>query len=167
MMTDDSPSITEPPWSSDVAGIIYAVNGRPGLTTVATLRDGANAETLAAAPDLLQALKDSMECLEQQFAKLPPCALRNAVLEARTFADTAIARARVGYPRELVREHPWTVNPQLPPSELEANGLLLAAAEDLWDGAMKAYAALAGHVDNIEVVGSLSKAIARTNRVIR
>jgi hypothetical protein len=48
-----------------------------------------------------------------------------------------------------------------------ANGLLLAAAEDLWDAAMKAYAALAGHVDNAEVVGALSMAIARTGRVMR
>ena len=165
MMTDNP--FTERPWSSDVAGIIYAVNGRPRLTTVATLQDGADAETLAAAPELLQALKDSMECLERLFEKLSPCALRNAVLEARKCADNAIARARVGYPRSMAREHPWTVNPQLPPPEREANAHLLAAAEDLWDAAMKAYAALAGHVDNLEVVGSLSKAIARTGRVVR
>src|SRR5258706_8864209 len=112
---------TEPPWRADVAGLIYAENGRPGQTTVATLLDGAPAELLAAAPDLLRALADSIECLEDHLTRLSSGALFIAVLEARNFAQTAIARARVGYPNSIVREHLWTVNPELPTSERKAN----------------------------------------------
>ena len=162
-MTTDEPPFTELPWSADVARIIYAVNGRPGLTNVATLLDGAPASLLAAAPDLFLAVADSMECLENHVATLSSGALRVATLDALNFAQTAIARVRVGYPNSTVREHLWTVNPALPDAEKKANARVLDAAADLLRAAHKVYAALAGHVDNPAVVDWLSKAILRAD----
>jgi hypothetical protein len=124
--------ITEPPWYSDIGGMIYAPNGRPGQTTVAALLDGAPAELLAAAPDLLQAVKDSDEFLIQELSTLPPGARHQAVLHAKTFADTAMARARVGYPAALKPERLWTVDAALPTPEAKANARLLDAASDLY-----------------------------------
>jgi hypothetical protein len=157
---DDQP--TEAPWYSDVADIIYAVNGRPGQTTVATLGRGADPVLLAAAPDLLWALENSMECLESEYAKTAPGARQLAVLDARNGADVAITRAtKAGYPDAATRVRAWMVNPDLPKSERKANARLLDAAADLLAAVQKAYAALAGHVDNPEVVGALQRAIVR------
>lgn len=105
-----------------------------------------------------------MECLEQEYAKPSHGARSLAVLEARNLADTAIAAARVGYPGSTTRERLWAVNPDLPASERKANEKLIDAAADLRAAAYKAFAALAGHVDNADVVGALRDAISRAPR---
>jgi hypothetical protein len=152
---------TEPPWHSDVDRIIYAVNGRPDQTTVATLRYGAPAELLAAAPDLLRALDDSLTCLEQEFNRATPSAHRNAVLAALDRAETALNRARIGR-AENPPTRPWDVNPALPDAERKANERLLDAAADLLDAARKTHAALASHAENCDgVVDALRNAIGR------
>jgi hypothetical protein len=147
---------TEPPWSADVADFIYAVNGR-----VATLQDSAPGRLLAAAPDLLRAVETSMGCLEKEFCKLSMGARRNVVLDARNDAQTAIAYATTGRPASTTRGHLWKVDPTLPTAERRANERLLDAAPDLLEAANKAYAALAGHVDDTEIVEALRTAIVR------
>jgi|SRR5580698_9175871 hypothetical protein len=155
---------TQAPWSSDVEGILYAVNGRPGQTTVATVSPGAPAALLAAAPDLLWALADSMELLEQEFEGLPSGARLLAVLDARNSAKTALGHATIGYAGSTARVRSWKVNPTLPEDEQKANERLLDAAAELHEAVQKTYAVLAGHVNNPEVVGALQKALARLAR---
>jgi hypothetical protein len=157
-------SFTQPPWSSDLAGRIDAENGRPAPTTVATWLPGARPKVLAAAPDLLSALVNSMECLEQEFDSLPSGARLLAVLDARNCANTAIAHATIGradlYTPPV--ERLWTVNPRLPAAERKANEQLLDAAYELLEAATRVFGALSTYVDNPKIVGALRDAIART-----
>ncbi len=164
MMTDGD-VFTQPPWSFDVAGKIYAVNGRPGLTTVARLKNGADAKLLAAAPDLLYAVEESMACLQQEEKRLATQPEQGAVSDAWKSAYLAAALARVG--NSTVRERLWTVNPKLPDSEREANALLLAAAEDLSDAALKAFPVLARRdPEYAAVVALLRAAMLQSGRVL-
>jgi hypothetical protein len=143
-------------------GRIEAENGRPGQTTVATWLPGARPEVLAAAPDLLWALTNSMECLEQEFDSLPSGARLLAVLDARNRAKTAVAHATIGRADSYTPKRLWTVNTTLPASEQKANEQLLDAADELLEAATRVIDALATYVDNPEVVAVLRNAIART-----
>jgi len=172
MMTDGD-VFTPHPWS--VADHIFTVKGRAGQTTVATLRDGALAKLLAAAPDLLYAVEESKACLKREEKRLMEdseqqevFAEQLAVSNAWKAADLAIAAARVGRANSATQERPlWTVNPKLPDSEREANKCLLAAAEDLWDAAMKAFPILARRdPEYAAVVALLCAAMLRSGRVL-
>jgi hypothetical protein len=155
---------TQPPWCSDVSGIIYSENGRPGETTVATLQDGAPAELLAAAPELLSAVEDALPCLDELFKTLEPGAFRNGVRDARESVDTAIIRARKGgHPNSTVQQRTWTVNPALPESERKANARLLDAAADLKKAARQAHRYLASHDGYAPVASALSTAFLSSN----
>lgn len=155
--------ITEPPWRSDVAGIIYAPNGSIGRTDIAILHDGAHPELLAAAPDLLAALEESLECLERAFSELKPNDRRlPGVLKARAHTETAIAHARHGKSdTQSIRRH-WEINSTFPDgAERKANEKLLDAAPDLLSAAKLAFAAANHASDSDIVVSALCSAIER------
>jgi hypothetical protein len=157
--TDDL--FTEPPWSADVAGIIYAVNGQPGQTTVATLKDDAPAELLAAAPNLLYAVREAMECIDREIHNLPPSEVSRKIAEARNLdLYTAVFRATGNISRAELENTMWTINPHLPPDERKANARLLSAA----DGLLKAadvWRYLGGYAPFANVASLLREAIMR------
>lgn len=151
---------TETPWSWDVPGMLYAKNGFPGRTTVATLLPGAPAEVLAAAPELLRALEDFSDRLDQGMVSVPEAGFVHFV-EAKTQAEAAIARARRGPVQSAPQDRLWELDAAMPVTEREANARLLDAAPALFDAAKKIFGRLA--TERIEVVGELRAAITRAN----
>jgi hypothetical protein len=154
---------TEGPWRADAAGIIYAENGRPGQTTVATLKRGAPAELLAAAPDLLQALQDGVECLTRNLGQLSTGALEVGALRAKDEAERAIVRAKVGLADFGGHTAKWEVPVDLPAPERRANARLLGAAPDLREACRSVYGILATRADCVDAIGRLHAVISRTN----
>jgi hypothetical protein len=154
--------MTEPSWLADVAGTIIYAEGEP-RTMVATLRRGAPpAKLLAAAPHLLRAVKAAKTILEA-----PPAWLesrKEAAYEILKCCTDAIITATG--PSATVLEHPWTINAELPESERKENDLLLAAAKELSDAALKAHGFLATCNPKDAAVDLLHTAILRSDRTL-
>jgi len=161
-MASNSDRFTEPPWFADVAGIVYAIQGRAGQTTVAKLKRSAPAELLAAAPDLLETLEAATECLTRHMPQLRTGPLGPDALRAKDQAESAIHQAKNGL-ADLTGGREWEVPVELPPPERRANARLLGAASDLREAARSVRAIVATLADCAGVSDALNSVIRRTN----
>jgi hypothetical protein len=133
----DGTYITEPPWYPDVQGIIYAPNGR-AQTTVANLKVGAPAELLATAPDLLQALQEAFDSIDEKLRGMPQTGAEWwQIVQARNQAETAIAHVRYGSGSPPPRR--WEISPDLPAAERLGNERPMDAADELYKTAREVY----------------------------
>jgi hypothetical protein len=151
---------TETPWSWDIPGMLYAVNGHPGRTTVAKLLPGAPAEVLAAAPELLRALEEFSDRFDHGDVSVPMGGDVHFLAAVRQ-AEAAIASARRGPIQSAAHDRLWEADAALPTAERDANARLLDAAPQLFDAAKTIFGQLTSQGDQPELVGELRAAITR------